>query len=252
MSSKILLKALIVDDERSAIKNLSNLIQEFCPEIQVIGTARNVPEAEQFIRANTTIDLIFLDIEMPKQSGFELLKSLQKPVQVVFVTAYNQYAVKAFEVSAVDYLLKPILIKRLKQTAQKVIQNQKIQQFQLDALQENLQNKKLTNMILPYADTKIKIQIKDILYLEANSMYTIFHLYQNGGFTSKLFSGSLKKHEENLINNTDFLRIHRSYFLNVKAIQGYKKSSQKVVLINKMELPISRNNTKKFEEWFYS
>ena len=113
------MKAIIVDDERLARRELINLLKEH-PEIQVIGECANVEEAKSKI-SSLGPDVIFLDIEMPEQSGFDLLNELEDAPQIVFVTAYEDYAIKAFDVNAFDYLTKPVLPNRLKETVQKLL-----------------------------------------------------------------------------------------------------------------------------------
>src|SRR3989338_4013155 len=115
------LKAILIDDEESARNVLSNLMARFCPEVNILQTCANVTEAIDAINTHQP-DVVFLDIEMPNYSGFELVNFFEKVnFEIVFVTAYDKYAIKAFEVSAVDYLLKPIEIDRLKQAVERLI-----------------------------------------------------------------------------------------------------------------------------------
>lgn len=248
---KTYLKALIVDDEVSAVKTLTNLLTAFCPEIVIVGTANNVDEAIKMVN-KTTPNVVFLDIEMPKKSGFELLKYIDTTIQVVFVTAYNKYAIKAFDVSAVDYLLKPVLIKRLKQTVEKLKLNKGVNSQQFEAVKENIEKNELQKFVLPHKNTQFIISTNDIICLEANAMYTKFYFYEHKKQITKIFSGSLKNYIEYLEGDNRFFRIHRSWLVHKKSIVTYKRTTSTIILENNLEVPLSRNSKRDFQDWLDS
>lgn len=245
------LKAIIVDDEISAINNLSILLKDFCPEIGVIGTAQSVDEAFKLIEQKKP-DIVFLDIEMPQKTGFELLKKINQTIQIVFVTAYNDYAVKAFEVSAVDYLLKPVSIKRLKKTAKKLKQNKAISRHQLDVVRENLEKTHIQKFVLPYRNAQIIINLESIICLEASAMYTKFYYTEQGNYTTKLFSKSLKHYTDYLADDKRFFRTHRSWLVRKESIIKFDKGTRMVVLENDLQVPLSRSNIKEYHAWLKS
>lgn len=168
------MKAIIVDDEAHARSLLSNTIKEHCKGIEVIAEAENIKEAVKLINKNT-IELVFLDIEMPNENGFALFEYFDKPNFVtIFCTAYSEYAIQAFEVSAVDYLLKPVTISKLQDAIEKAIkmrgQNQILQN--VNTLRENISVNQLQKIALPLSDGLVFIKIDDILYFEADGSYT--------------------------------------------------------------------------------
>lgn len=245
------LKAIIIDDEQSAIKNLTVILNDFCSQIDIIGNATNVDDGLELIN-KTQPNIIFLDIEMPGKSGFELLKEIDtEEIQIVFITAYNEYAVKAFEVSAADYLLKPISIKRLIKTVEKLQKNKKINTLQIKAVKENLQKSSLQKLILPYKNRHIVIKINNIICFEAEGAYSKVYYLENNILTIRIFSKTLRSFEE-LIDNNSFFRSHRSWLVSKKHIINYDKSTKKILLKNNINAPLSRNNIKLFTNWLHN
>lgn len=246
------LNAILVDDESRAIKNLSILINDFCPEIKIIGTADNVDDATVIINEKLP-DVVFLDIKMPNKSGFLLIDVIPKEVQIVFVTAYDNYAIKAFEVSAVDYLLKPIEIERLKQTVQRLIENQKKSiQVKKKALSENLQNNILKQLVLPYRDMYFSIYVDKIIYIKAEGAYADIYYLNNHQIIKRTFSMTLKYFEKQLLQTGLFFRVHRSYLIARDRVIGVKKDKKTALLQGTIEIPISRTNAKAFFDWYQS
>ncbi len=235
------IKAIIVDDELNARENLSYLINSFCPNITIIAEASNVDNAIKFIE-NYQPDLVFLDIEMPNKSGFDLLNYFDKiNFSVVFVTAYDKYAIKAFDVSAIDYLLKPIDVDRLKEAVIKVQQNQEQKNFdkRIKALKENTKTTTLRHISIPYKSDYAIVPINDIMVIEANRMYSKFHLIDK---TKKyLYAKKLSFFEQLFENNSNFFRIHRSWIINTDTIISYSKKEASVLLSNNMQIPISKS-----------
>lgn len=244
------LKAVIVDDEERAIKALSTILSDFCKEITIVGTAKNVDEAIQVVNT-TQPDVIFLDIEMPEKSGFALLNSINDSIQVVFVTAYNQYAIRAFEVSAVDYLLKPIEIKRLLQTVKKLHNNLVSNRLQINAVKENIQHESIQKLVLPHLNNYISIALNDIICMEANGMYTNIYYEKANKLVKKTFSNALKVYEDYVVDCNNFMRVHRSWIIAKNKIESYNKSTKTILLENDITIPLSRSKTKIFTDWFY-
>lgn len=169
-----MIKAIIVDDEKAARDVLFTLIERYCPQVTVVQMCSDVPSAVLAINQHEP-DLVFLDIEMPNYSGFELFAFFKEiNFQVIFATAYNQYAIKAFEVSAIDYLLKPIDIEKLELAVAKVLSNRSTQPVKekLEQLEINLSGQHISRIALPVSDGLVFVAIDTIIALEADGAYT--------------------------------------------------------------------------------
>jgi two-component system LytT family response regulator len=257
------LNAIIVDDEEYSRKSLFFLIDSYCPNVKVRGIAKSVKEARQMLKSNQ-IDLVFLDIAMPYEDGFSLLPDLQKNSGlVIFTTAFNQYALRAIKASAVDYLLKPIDIEELKESIVKtiflkeLIENKNLNNNQClnhyKNLEENLNEfKKITKLNLPHLNGFNIVNIINIIYIEADSNYSIFHLEnQNRIVVSK----HLKEYEEILLD-TEFIRIHKSKIINLKHLKNYSnKNCLTVIMSDDSQHTVARRKVSDFLETvkqFYS
>lgn len=242
------IKAIIVDDELNARSLLRNFIEDHCPEIEIIADAEDVKSAVKIINKNQ-VDLVFLDVEMPNENGFALFDYFNKPTfETVFCTAYSQYAIKAFEVSAVDYILKPIGITKLKEAVEKVVLKRALNlpQTNIGILKENLQENKIKKIGVHIGDGIVFMDLNDILYFEADGSYTTIH-HKNG---KDLAVKKIKHFEDLLASDTRFFRIHRSYFVNITLIKKYsKKYGLSVTYDDKILLPISREKKEEFEEF---
>lgn len=244
------LKAIIVDDEQSARDNLTYLINRHCAKIEVIAEANKVDIAVEQIK-NLQPDIVFLDIEMPQKNGFKLFKYFNElNFHVVFVTAYNHYAVKAFEVSAVDYLLKPVDIERLKEAEQKVIKQKKLNQ-NLELLQENIQQPEFKNIAIPHKSDFVVIKIRNIIYIQASRAYSHVLVFDTNEQTEKtyVYAKKLFYFEENLPQKL-FVRVHRSWVININFVQSYSKKDFKITLKNNQQIPVSNTYKKAFEDLF--
>jgi two-component system LytT family response regulator len=257
------LNAIIVDDEEYSRKSLFFLIDSYCPNVKVRGIAKSVKEARQMLKSNQ-IDLVFLDIAMPYEDGFSLLPDLQKNSgSVIFTTAFNEYALRAIKACAVDYLLKPIDIEELKESIVKtiflkdLIENKNLNNnqylIQYKNLEENLNEfKKITKLNLPHLNGFNIVNIINIIYIEADSNYSIFHLEnQNRIVVSK----HLKEYEEILLD-TEFIRIHKSKIINLKHLKNYSnKNCLTVVMSDDSQHTVARRKVSDFLETvkqFYS
>jgi two-component system LytT family response regulator len=244
------LNAIIVDDEEFARSSLYFLIQENCENVNIVGIAKSVSEA-RYLLNQQAIDLIFLDIAMPKENGFELIPAAQAAnASVIFTTAYDQYAIKAIKANALDYLLKPIDIDELKlavDKAKKFINLNKTENNRNESL-KNLANdltertsiKKIT---LPSGQGYRVVDIEDIIHIEADSNYSVFNL---SNLEKIVVSKVLKDYEEILPENT-FVRIHKSSIVNLKYVKEFTtKNGLQVVLNNGELITVSRRRASDF------
>ena len=244
------LKAIIVDDEQSARDNLQYLIDKYCHSITVVDEADKVLMAVDKIKQKLP-DIVFLDIEMPQKNGFELFKHFDAiTFHVVFVTAYNHYAVKAFEVSAVDYLLKPIDVDRLKDAEQKVLKQTQLNQ-NFEIFKENITSSELKHIAIPYKADSVVVKIEDIPCIQANRVYSIISVFNTKKQIENKYTYAKKLvfFEEHLPQNS-FIRVHRSWIVNLNFIQSYSKNRSTIVLKSKQQIPVSKSYKTAFEKLF--
>jgi two-component system LytT family response regulator len=219
-----MIKAVIVDDELHCIDRLKNLLTGYFEgEILVISTYTSIEEAYVGLQAIQP-DLVFLDIQIHDQTGFDLLGKLQEiKFDVVFTTAYEQYAIKAFKFSASDYLLKPIDVDDLKETIKRI--NKRRHQgsidHNLDLLIENVKNLKNQNrkIAVPTINGLVFLNIQDILHCKSDVNYTTIFMKDS---TSLMVAKTLKEFE-GLLSNHDFFRVHNSHLINLNYIKSYNK-----------------------------
>ncbi|QTE23167.1 LytR/AlgR family response regulator transcription factor [Polaribacter cellanae] len=242
------MKILIIDDESRARNVLANLLQEECTGINTILEASNLVEGVELIK-NTAPQIVFLDIEMPQNSGLEILdffKNEKINFQIIFTTAYSQYAIEAFRLSAIDYLMKPIDIEELKlalQNAKKVIEEENIN-HKLQNLEKAFQQLSLNKIALEIPKGIIFASHEDILYFEADGVYTKVHL-MNG--KSELICKTLKHFADQLKDKPLFYKPHRSYLINLKFMnEVVKKDGLHVVMQNNKTIPIARDRKDAF------
>ena len=220
-----MIKALIIDDEKSSRDTLRGFVQNYCEDIEIIDEAESAEQGIEQIK-KLKPNLIFLDIELPLGSGFDLLEACKHAnFEVIFTTAHDQYALQAIKVCALDYLLKPISAIDLKIAVSKISQRglTGATRPQFGAFVENISNlnKQLSNIVLPTLDGFLVVKISDIIRCEADKNYTFFIFTNN---KKVLVSKTLKEFEE-LLHNMDFIRIHQSHLVNASHIQRYIKGS---------------------------
>lgn len=240
------IKAIIIDDEERARNTLSSLLLEYCKDVQVIDMSSNVPDGVISIQKHKP-DVVFLDIEMPEYNGFELLDFFNEiNFNIVFVTAYSQYAIRAFEVSATDYLLKPVDIDALQKAIEKIKdkQSQTAIQKRLELLKENFTSEEIKKIALPMSDGLLFIEVKDIILLEADGAYT--NVFLNNG-SKILVSKKLKFFEDALNNRPQFFRPHRSHLINISYIKKYIKGENEIIMDNQYSVSLSRDLKQNFE-----
>ncbi|MCF8459210.1 MAG: LytTR family DNA-binding domain-containing protein [Flavobacteriales bacterium] len=237
--------AIIVDDEESARSILSNLLARFCPQVKVLGSYANVEAAVHSINALKP-KLVFLDIEMPNYSGFEIVNFFEEVnFEMVFITAYDKYAIRAFEVSAVDYLLKPIDIDRLKEAIERV-EKRVGQASSVDQqlLSESLQSKEVNRISVSIKGYQTILDVADIIAIEANESYS--HLHMADG-NMHLISKNLKHFELLLVENPSFFRTHKSWIINLDAMEKYQRSSGDIILNGGLVAKLSKYRKEEFE-----
>ncbi|MEO8148103.1 MAG: LytTR family DNA-binding domain-containing protein [Bacteroidia bacterium] len=216
-----MIRALIVEDEKRSAMLLEKLLKEFCLQVEVIGICHDVSAAIEKINSLKP-DLVFLDIEMQSETGFDLLKKFNEiNFAVIFTTAYEKYALRAIKFSAIDYLMKPIDVEELKcavSKAEKQHQKNSVQN-NFDVLLHNLQNKNSDSqkIALSTAEGLHLINVTDIYYCESDGPYTTFHLKHAKPI---IISKHLKEYEE-LLTPFNFFRIHNSYLINMRELKKY-------------------------------
>lgn len=225
-----MIRAVIIDDEAACRKVLRETIQMACSNIQLIGEADSALEGLQLVKQEQP-DLIFLDVEMPDYSGFEFLSFFKSiDFEVIFSTAHESYALKAFEVSAFGYLLKPINAARLLQTIEDLERKRSLEQMEerFAALQVNMEEQgNLKRVALPISTGYRFVDLDQILYLKAEGSYTYFHLTDG---ESLLIAKKLKTFDY-LNHHPSFYRSHRSYMVNLKHVQQYVKQDGGFILM---------------------
>ncbi len=244
-------KAIIVDDENRSVETLKIILQQFCSnEVEIVGTANSIQEAYTLIHA-VSPDIVFLDVEMPHGSGFDLLERIPKPnFEVIFTTGFDRYAVTAIKFSALDYLLKPINIEEVKEAvskAKKRIEG-KHTQNNLEHLINNLRHPRdKTNKIpISVVNGFQFVPVNTIVYCEADDDYTYIHLTDSQKLT---VSKNIKEFED-ILANYDFFRIHHSFLVNRDFIKKYVKGEGGTILTEQgNELPVSRRRKQEFLEW---
>ncbi|WP_396145183.1 LytR/AlgR family response regulator transcription factor [Flavobacterium sp.] len=214
------MKAIIIDDEKRARVSLSLLLQEYCPEVELVAECENLPEGVKAIRKFNP-DLVLLDIEMPGHSGLELVDFFDEKeinFSIIFTTAYNEYAIQAFKLSALDYLLKPIIPEELINAISRM-ERQKSLQFK--ALAENILNEFFEKIAVPSGNTLILIKISDIVYIKGEGSYSEIYMQDK---SKHMVSRNLKNFEEILLKDKRFLRTHKSYIVNFDEVVSFNKS----------------------------
>ncbi|WP_285009045.1 LytR/AlgR family response regulator transcription factor [Pedobacter faecalis] len=246
------MNAIIVDDEEFARSSLFFLLQDNCPQIHISGIAKSVAEA-RILLAQNQVDLIFLDIAMPGENGFELISTANEHnAHVIFTTAYDQYALKAIKANALEYLLKPIDIDELKEAVEKAMRYIPANKTDSDRgkrlgnLAENLADRSgITKITLPNGQGYSLIDVDDIVYIEADSNYSVFHLRNGDQIT---VSKVLKEYEE-ILPDDRFLRIHKSSIINLNDLKEFNfKHGYQAIMKSGEKITVSRRRAAELSE----
>jgi two-component system LytT family response regulator len=227
------MNAIIVDDEAMARSALRGLLNEYFKEVHILAECKNVPEAVRQIQTHKP-EVVFLDIEMPEYNGFDLLSFFrpeQIDFQIVFITAYSEYALQAFAASAVDYILKPVRKEHLARALGKLAPSAKDAQLAYQILKENVQDAQNRKIVLHTTESMYVVRFQDIVCLEADGNYAYVHTTTNGTImvSKKLSEFDFVEKEPN------FMRCHRSYIVN----------TDKILRVDKRELSIELEGGKK-------
>ena len=240
------MKAIIIDDERLARIELQSLLNEY-EEIKVIAEAKNGKEGIALIEEHEP-DVIFLDIQMPEMDGFEMLKKLEIIPKVIFVTAYDEYAIEAFKVNALDYLLKPIDPKELAKSIEKLNTLTKEDDFETNTPTER-KNKTLSindQVFIKDGEKCFFPKLSEVRFFESHGNYVKVFFGKNKPMILK----SLNSLEERL-NPNDFFRANRKYIINLKCItniENWFNGGLQVTLNENEKITISRRQAIRFKD----
>ncbi len=236
-----MLRAVIVEDELRSRETLSGLLKLYCKNLEVVGMAENVHEGKKVIQQKNP-DVVFLDIQMPDGSGFKLLEQIEKiEFDVIFTTAYDQFAIKAIRYSALDYLLKPIFPDDLVNAVNKAEKNKRSQKSNsnIKVLLENINRPAAEppKIILSTSEKINIVKVDEIVRCESDNYYTMFYFTNE----KKLLISKTLKEQEELLSEYNFIRPHKSHLVNVKYIKSYLKTDGGVILMEDgSKVPVSR------------
>ncbi len=234
------IRAIIVDDEPNARRALRGLLEENFSQVEILADCKNVPEAVKSIN-KLKPDLVFLDIAMPGYSGFELLDFFDDQninFKIIFVTAYSEHSLRAFETSAVDYILKPVRLEHIARALKKInIEEPANEGQQYKVLKDTFSNQPDKKIVLQTAETIFVVRMDDIIYLQAEGSYTRIYTTSHGvlTITKKLIDF------EYLENNGPFFRTHRSYIVNLNHIKKVDKKEFILIMNNDAEVYLAQD-----------
>jgi two-component system LytT family response regulator len=243
------IKAFIIDDEFQSRNFLIKMLQQYFPEISVAGQAATVEEGLKGIKKHKP-NIVFLDIQMKGETGFDLLNRLQEiNFALIFTTAFDKYAIKAFRFNAIDYLLKPIvtseLVEAVNKVKQRTVPGQSASKIQVEQLYHDITNpQKIHDKIaIPTGEGFIVVPVNEIVYFHADSNYTKFHLVDKKCILS---SYTLKQYDE-ILTAQSFFRAHRSYLINLAHVKMYRRGEGgEIVMSNGHEIELSRTHKDEF------
>lgn len=221
-----MIKAVIIDDEQPAREVIANFLTEYCPDVEVVAKASSVSTGYNAIR-RTSPDLVFLDIQMPDGKGFDLLNKFESiDFKIIFITAYSEYAIKAFRFSAIDYLLKPVKIDELIDAVDRVRKAGRtgLSAEIVSSLMSNLRegSAKQSTLIIPNIKGFDVLRVPDIIMCQADGYCTNFHIAGQ----RKVVSSKNLKHFNELLIDQNFLRVHHSYLVNLDHVTGYTRQGE--------------------------
>jgi len=246
-----MIRCILIDDEKNALEMMEWLLKTYCPDVEIVAMCNSSELGVEAIRQHRP-DLVFLDIEMPKMNGFDMLEKFDKLFfEVVFCTAYDQFAIKAFKYSALNYLLKPVDPDDLKATISRINEKKSApsrEQFEL-LLQNMKQREKSTpqRIALTTGDGLIFVPTADIIYCEAESNYT--NVVLTGG--KKILVSKVLKEIDEVLSGPDFYRVHSSFLININRIKKLVRGDGGyIVMDNDATVSISRSKRQEFMELF--
>lgn len=234
-----MIKAIVVDDEKTSRDTMQLLLKLYCPDVEVVHYADGCKSGIEAIDKYKP-DLVFLDVQMPDGSGFKVLEHFSTPeFKVVFTTAYDQYAIKAIKHSAIDYLLKPIdpneLVESVKRFNKTPLSENQVQSF-IENL-KNIDEEADTSLVLHTSEGMHIVKLNQIIRCQSDNYYTKFFLTNEKVY---MVSKTLKENEE-LLNYDTFVRVHKSHLINIKHIQSYMRNNLSYLLMSdNSRIPVSR------------
>ena len=238
------MRCIAIDDEPLALRQISAYISKI-PFLELQATVRSAVVAQEWLQENE-VDLIFVDINMPDMSGVEFVQSLDTWAMVIFTTAYAEYAIEGYKLSAIDYLLKPFGLKDITRASEKALSLYELVQFQRNAQVEQKESEVVEaesekDVLSVYADRKTHlVKLSNIVYVESAGEYVRLHLADGTNLVT-LFR--LKNMEASL-QSSQFMRVHRSYIINLTYVTGFTKG--RVFLSNEEYVPIGENYKEQF------
>jgi len=247
-----MIRVVIIDDEQDAINSIELIINEYCFNAEVVGMASSAAEGRNVILSQKP-DLVFLDIEMPRGNGFDLLEMLpERNFEIVFITAYNNFAIKAFKYSAIDYILKPIDIDEFVEAVEKaekrinlVKGNSAPKEDKYSVLLDNIKTSKPSKIMVSTSEGQIYIDISNILRIEAEGSYSTLFLKDN----NKILVSKNLKEFENMLADNSFYRPHNSHLINLEHVKKYVlKDGGYIEMTDETIVPISRRRKEAFIE----
>jgi two-component system LytT family response regulator len=233
---------VIIDDEPDAVDFISSIIGEYCPGLEVCGKAHNVKDGVALIN-DIKPELVFLDVEMPNGTGFDLLTHFpEKNFEVVFITAFNHYAIQAIKYSAIDYILKPINIKEFIESVNRVVNKRSTNPLSgnenFDVLLENLRTSHPTRLVIPTSDGREYLNPKDIVRIEADRSYSWFFIINR----HKILVSKHLKEFQDLLSDLNFFRPHNSHLINLDFVKKFvRHDGGYIEMTDGSQVPISRN-----------
>lgn len=234
------INAIIIDDEKHARESLQELLKLYCPSIHVLATSSNIQQGKLLIE-NQSPDLVFLDISIGEETGFDLLKTLNEiNFQIIFITAFSNHALKAFRVNALDYLLKPIDPIELKSAVGKALQSFLSHQFQsqINYLTQSLKYQEVSQIAIAHSDGVTYLEISNIVHIEGNANYSTF--FSQEGET--LMASKSLKHFEAILPSRNFFRCHQSHLVNLDYVKKVNtKESNSIEFRNGVKVPFARS-----------
>jgi two-component system, LytTR family, response regulator len=239
-----LIRTVIIDDEPDSVNLLKLQLEQHCPMVEIVGAYTSPVKALRDIETLEP-DLLFLDIEMPVVNGFEILERIiQSNFSVVFVTAYNQFALKAFRFNALDFLVKPVDTKELIEAVSKAERRIKPTSLQLSMLQKQLRGEPATKIAIPSQHGVTFIDLNEIIFSEASNNYSKIVLTDGRNF---LISKTLKDVQE-VLEEGHFLRVHRQYIINLNHVKLFNRNEGILTMTNGENIPVARNQKERLIE----
>lgn len=246
-----MIKAILIDDEPDALEMLEWQLKQYCRQVQIVALCTSVDEGIAAIHQHAP-QLVFLDIEMPHKSGFEVIKAFPDPsFEIIFITAYNQFALQAFKAAALDYLLKPVdaedLVKSIARFEKKQLHHSLKQQLEQLLQEYKPARPAIERISLPTADGIFFVSPQEIMRAEASGNYVTVYFTDN----KKLLLAKTLKDIEELLQGHTFIRIHQSHLVNIDHISKYSKSDGGIVFMKDgSKLPVSRQRKDELTKLF--